>query len=70
MTEKLLSVVSKSPLLRTLDAEQKEMIVCAFSGPLVMPEGQDVIKQGDIGDTFYLLESGACPYFTIHAPMH
>ncbi|RYH23722.1 cyclic nucleotide-binding domain-containing protein [archaeon] len=60
MAEKLLSVVSKSPLLRTLDAEQKDMIVRAFSGPLVVPEGQDVIKQGDIGDTFYLLESGRC----------
>jgi cAMP-dependent protein kinase regulator len=55
---KLLSVVSKSPMLRTLDPEQKEMIVKAFSGPLVMQPGENVIKQGDIGDTFYLLESG------------
>jgi len=59
ITAKLLSVVSKSPLLRMLEPEQKEMIVKAFSGPLVKPVGENVIKQGDIGDTFYLLESGS-----------
>lgn len=58
ITAKLLSVVSKSALLRTLEPEQKEMIVKAFSGPLVKHPGENVIKQGDIGDTFYLLESG------------
>jgi hypothetical protein len=58
VTAKLLSVVSKSTLLRTLETEQKDMIVRAFSGPLSMPAGENVIKQGDIGDTFYLLESG------------
>jgi hypothetical protein len=58
VTAKLLSVVSKSTLLRTLEAEQKDMIVRAFSGPLSVPAGENVIKQGDIGDTFYLLESG------------
>lgn len=58
VTAKLLSVVSKSPLLRTLDAEQKDMIVKAFSGPIVKSPGENVIVQGDIGDTFYLLEDG------------
>jgi cAMP-dependent protein kinase regulator len=55
---KLLSVVSKSPLLRMLEPEQKEMIVKAFSGPLLKPPGENVIVQGEIGDTFYLLEDG------------
>eukprot|EP00981_Chlorochromonas_danica_P000839 scaffold198_cov169-Ochromonas_danica.AAC.10 len=59
VTEKLLSILAKSPMLRTLDAEQKDMIVRAFSGPVTKTEGEDIIKQGDIGDTFYLLESGA-----------
>lgn len=59
VTEKLMSILAKSPMLRTLDAEQKDMIVRAFSGPVVMHEGENVIVQGDIGDTFYLLESGA-----------
>lgn len=55
---KLLGVVSKSTMLRMLEPEQKDMIVKAFSGPLVIAPGENVIKQGDIGDTFYLLESG------------
>lgn len=54
----LLAVVSKSALLRTLDQEQKEKIVNAFSGPLVKEVGEDVIVQGDNGDVFYLLEEG------------
>lgn len=58
VTAKLLSVVSKSPMLRTLDQEQKDMIVKAFSGPLIKEPNDNVIVQGDIGDTFYLLEDG------------
>lgn len=58
VTQTLLGVVAKSPLLRTLDQEQKDMIVKAFSGPLTKQAGEDVIKQGDIGDEFYLLEEG------------
>lgn len=56
--ENLMKVVSKSPLLRMLDAEQKDKIVKAFSGPLMKQPDEDVITQGDIGETFYLLESG------------
>ena len=55
---KLLETVSKSPMLKTLDAEQKERLVKAFTGPVSKPPGEDVITQGDIGDTFYLLEEG------------
>lgn len=58
VTEKLLSIVGKSPLLRTLDNEQKDMIVKAFSGPVIKTTGEDIIVQGEIGDTFYLLEEG------------
>jgi len=59
VTANLLRVVGKSPLLRTLDEEQRDMIVKAFSGPLVKPAGENIIVQGDIGDVFYLLEEGA-----------
>jgi cAMP-dependent protein kinase regulator len=55
---KLLETVSKGAMLRTLDADQKDMIVNAFSGPISKAVGEDVIVQGDIGDTFYLLEEG------------
>ena len=59
VTESLLGVVGKSPLLRTLDSEQKDMIVKAFSGPVIKEPGDEIITQGDIGDIFYLLEDGA-----------
>lgn len=58
VARRLLEVVSRSPLLRTLDDEQKETIVKAFSGPLIKQPGDDIIVQGDIGDIFYLLEEG------------
>ena len=56
---RLREVVSKSPLLRTLDDEQRDMIVNAFTGPEIRQPGDTVIKQGDIGDVFYLLEDGS-----------
>ena len=59
VTANLLNVVGKSPLLRTLDAEQKDLIVKAFSGPLTKEAGDDIIVQGDIGNVFYLLEDGS-----------
>ena len=59
ITANLLTVVGRSPLLRTLDIEQKDMIVKAFSGPLTKGPGEDIIVQGDIGDVFYLLEEGS-----------
>jgi len=56
--ESLLKTVNKSGLLKMLDAEQKDKIVKAFSGPLMKAPNEDVIVQGDIGDVFYLLEEG------------
>lgn len=58
VTAELLRVVGKSAMLRALDQDQKDLIVKAFSGPLVKKPAEDVIVQGDIGDLFYLLESG------------
>ena len=54
----LLNVVGKSPLLRTLDQDQKDLIVKAFSGPIMIEPDVDIIKQGDNGDVFYLIEEG------------
>ena len=58
VTERLLKVVGKSPLLKMLDEDQKDMIVKAFTGPIIKEAGDTIIEQGDIGDVFYLLESG------------
>jgi cAMP-dependent protein kinase regulator len=63
VAERLLKVVGKSPLLRMLDEEQKDMIVSAFTGPILKDAGDRIIKQGDIGDEFYLLESGSVNVF-------
>ena len=54
----LLNVVSKSPLLKTLDPDQKDLIVKAFAGPLYISQDDNIITQGEIGDVFYLLEDG------------
>lgn len=58
VTDRLLTVVGKSPLLRALDSEQRDMIVQAFTGPILKNAGDNIIQQGDSGDVFYLLEDG------------
>lgn len=63
LTENLLKIVSKSPLLRALDAEQRDMIVQAFTGPITVKSGVKIIQQGESGDTFYLLEDGSVDVF-------
>lgn len=63
VTERLLQVVRKSPLLRALDEEQIQMIVKTFTGPIIKVADDIVIEQGDIGDAFYLLEEGSVDVF-------
>ena len=46
------------------------MIVKAFSGPITKQAGEDVIVQGEIGDTFYLLEDGAVDVYISDQPHH
>lgn len=58
VTKNLLRTVGKSPLLRALDDESMMLVVKAFSGPITVSAGSDIITQGDIGDVFYLLEEG------------
>ena len=50
-------------MLRALDIEQKEAIVRAFAGPVSFGDGENVIVQGEIGDSFYLLEEGFVDVF-------
>ena len=64
----LLEVVSKSPLLRTLDEDQRDQMVKAFSGPLMKEDGEDVITEGDIGDVFYLIEEGDVDVYVNKVP--
>jgi cAMP-dependent protein kinase regulator len=64
----LLEVVSKSPLLRTLDDEQRDQMVKAFSGPLMKEDGEDIITEGDIGDVYYLIEEGNVDVYVKKVP--
>ena len=60
----LYQVVSKSTMLkRLLDPEERTLIVKAFAGPIFKAPGEEIIRQGDIGDVFYLLESGEVDVF-------
>jgi len=63
VTARLQTVVSHSPLLRTLDEEHRDQLIKAFTGPEIKQPGETVIKQGDIGDVFYLLEEGNIDVF-------
>jgi cAMP-dependent protein kinase regulator len=63
VTDRLLGVVRRSPLLRTLDEEQTDLVVKAFTGPIMKEKNETIIQQGDIGDVFYLLEDGVVDVF-------
>lgn len=68
VVQTLLGVVSKSPLLRTLDEGQRDQMVSAFSGPLMKEDGDDIIIEGDIGDVFYLIEEGNVDVYVNKVP--
>jgi len=55
--QRIRSSVSTNFLFRHLDEEQYKEVVDAMS-ELVAPEGQDIIKQGAVGDYFYIVETG------------
>jgi cAMP-dependent protein kinase regulator len=60
----LYQVVSKSTMLkRMLEPEERTLIVKAFAGPVFKKPGEDIIRQGEIGDVFYLLEHGVVDVF-------
>lgn len=59
VTEELMKVVAGSTMLKMLDSEQKTSIVKAFSGPIEKTAGENVIVQGDVGETFFLLQEGS-----------
>lgn len=50
--------------MSTLDLDQKTTIIKALEGPITIQAGTDIIKQGDEGDVFYLLQEGTVEVFT------
>ncbi len=47
------------PLLTALTAQQRLALCTAFA-TCVVPAGQTVIKKGEEGDTFFIIEEGSC----------
>ena len=56
--ENLMKVVGRSPLPTYARCRAEGQDCEGIQRPLMKNGGEDVITQGDIGDTFYLLESG------------
>ena len=54
MYEKFLETV---PLLKTLESYERQKIADALEAAM-FEQGEDVIRQGDVGEMFYLVESG------------
>ena len=54
MYEKFLETV---PLLKTLESYERQKIADALEAAM-FEQGEDIIRQGDVGEMFYLVESG------------
>ena len=61
-SQKLLDLLEGAALLKYLDPSSKLTVVRALFSK-TEPAGTDVIKQGDEGDLFYILESGSADVF-------
>ena len=61
-SNKLLELLEGAKLLKYLDVSSKLTVVRALFSK-TEPPGKDVIKQGDQGDLFYILESGSADVF-------
>ncbi len=60
----LYEILSKSMILRRmLEPEERTFIIKALQGPVVYPGGTTIFKQGEIGHSFYLVESGSVDVF-------
>jgi cAMP-dependent protein kinase regulator len=60
--DRLFKAVSKNILFNHLDEDQREVVVDAMFR-VEKAEGETIIKQGDDGDNFYIIESGQCDVF-------
>lgn len=56
--EQLQNVVSRSPLLKGLSSELRNLVVQAVTGPIMYNTGDIIFNQNDVGDNYYLIESG------------
>jgi len=55
-------ILKRNILFQNLDEKQVQIIVDALE-PMQIEAGTEIIKQGDMGDYFYLMDSGICEIF-------
>lgn len=55
-------MVAENILFKALDEKQHEIVLDAIF-PKEFEPGEIIIKQGDDGDNFYILESGVCEVY-------
>lgn len=55
-------ILKRNILFANLDEKQVQIIVDALE-PMQLEAGVEIIKQGDMGDYFYLMDSGICEIF-------
>lgn len=60
--EVISQMVAENILFKSLDEKQLEIVLDAMF-PKEFEPGETIIKQGDDGDNFYILESGVCEVY-------
>lgn len=55
-------ILKRNILFQNLDEKQVQVIVDALE-PMQLEAGVEIIKQGDMGDYFYLMDAGICEIF-------
>lgn len=55
-------IIAKNILFSGIDEKQRKIIIDAMD-LMTFNEGDEIIKQGDMGDNFYVLEGGGCDIF-------
>lgn len=59
--DRIRSAIGRNILFSGLDGKERDIIVDSME-PKMFDEGAVIIRQGDVGDFFYVIDSGACDY--------
>lgn len=59
---RIAEIISKNILFNGMDEKQRKIIIDSMERK-AFESGHDIIKQGDMGDYFYVLEAGTCDIF-------
>jgi len=62
LQSRIKEILKRNILFQNLDEKQVQVIVDALE-PMQLEAGVEIIKQGEMGDYFYLMDSGICEIF-------